>query len=522
MADLGLNAVMPVLLLLTSLVPAAIIFLLPEDREGVRRTVNMAGAVLKVVLTGVLIVGVLDGLEYEWRRTLMPGIDLVLRVDPIPLLFVTLSSLLWLTTTVYAIGYLEAGQRRSRFFGFFSLCVTATIGIALAGNLVTFLVFYELLTIATYPLIVHQGTKRALIGGRAYLLYSVGGGAVLLVGIAWLHALAGPVEFLDYAPLAGLVDEHATSLVLIFVLLVAGLGVKTAIVPLHGWLPKAMVAPAPVSSLLHAVAVVKAGAYGIVRIVYDLYGLELSQQLGLLTPLLVVASVTIVYGSLRALAQDDLKRRLAYSTVSQLSYIVLGLGIASLAGVTGGLVHLVHQGIQKVTLFYCAGYLAKQLGVTRISEMRGVGRRMPLTMSAFTIAALGMIGIPPTAGFVTKWHLGLGALEADAGWVIGVLLLSSVLNAAYFLPVIARIWFQRPDDAEVGAPHVVDAEVGVPTSDDAEVGVPSPERGLERDPWLVLPAVATGLSALAVGLLAGAPLSPLSWAASIAQEVVGS
>jgi multicomponent Na+:H+ antiporter subunit D len=503
MADLGLTTAMPVLLLLSSLVPALIIFCLPEASEGVRRTVNVVGAVGKLALTGVLLVGVLDGVVYEWRRALLPGIDLVLRVDPIPLLFLTLSSLLWLTTTVYAIGYLEAGERRSRFFGFFSLCVTATTGIALAGNLVTFLVFYELLTVATYPLVVHQGTRKALMGGRAYLLYSVTGGAVLLVGIAWLHALAGPVEFLDYAPLTGLAEEQSTSLILIFALLIAGLGVKTAIVPLHGWLPKAMVAPAPVSALLHAVAVVKAGAYGIVRIVYDLYGITLSEQLGLLTPLLILASITIVYGSLRALAQDDLKRRLAYSTVSQLSYIVLGVGIASVTGVTGGLVHLIHQGIQKVTLFYCAGALSKQLGVTRVSEMRGVGRRMPLTMAAFTIAALGMIGIPPTAGFITKWYLGLGGIEAGADWVIWVLLLSSVLNASYFLPIIARIWFRRPED-------------------DAEPSGPRLERDLERDPWLTLPAVVTGLSVLVVGLLAGAPLSPLSWAASIAQEVVGS
>jgi multicomponent Na+:H+ antiporter subunit D len=536
MAEFGLTTTLPVLLLLTSLVPAAVIFLLPEEREGTRRTINVAGAVAKVALTGVAIAGVLAGIEYEWRRTLVPGIDLVLRIDPIPLLFVTLSSLLWLTTTVYAIGYLERGERRSRFFGFFSLCVTATIGIALAGNLVTFLLFYELLTVATYPLVVHQGTRRALIGGRAYLLYSVTGGAVLLIGVAWLHALAGPVEFLDYAPLAGLADTHRTSLTLIFVLLVGGLGVKTAIVPLHGWLPQAMVAPAPVSSLLHAVAVVKAGAYGIVRVVYDLYGLALAEQLRLLVPLLVIASVTIVYGSLRALVQDDLKRRLAYSTVSQLSYIVLGVGIASLAGVTGGLMHLIHQGIQKVTLFYCAGILAKTLGVTKVSQLDGIGRRMPVTMTAFTIAALGMIGIPPTAGFITKWHLGLGGLAAGQGWVIGVLLLSSVLNAAYFLPAIARAWFRRPvatgagpaaPDARPAVTGAGPAATGVgPAAPDARpavtgAGPAAPERGRERDPWLILPGVATGLSVLVVGLLAGAPLSPASWAATIAEEVVG-
>jgi multicomponent Na+:H+ antiporter subunit D len=503
MGELGLNSAMPVVLLLTSLIPAVVIFLLPEHRERPRRVVNMAGAILKVALSGVLVAGVLNGVEYEWRRSFLPGIDLVLRVDPIPLLFVTLSSLLWLTTTVYAIGYLAPDQHRSRFFGFFSLCVTTTIGVALAGNLVTFLIFYELLTVATYPLVVHRGDRRAVLGGRAYLLYSVTGGAVLLAGIAWLHGLVGPAEFLDYAPLTDLATTHATALTLIFVLLVTGLGVKTALVPLHGWLPQAMVAPAPVSALLHAVAVVKAGAYGIVRVVYDLYGLTLVQQLRLLTPLLVLASVTILYGSLRALVQDDLKRRLAYSTVSQLSYIVLGVGLASLAGVTGGLVHLVHQGIQKVTLFYCAGNLAKQLGVTELSEMRGVGRKMPFTMAAFTIAALGMIGIPPTAGFVSKWYLGLGSLEAGQGWVVVVLLASSVLNAAYFIPAIARAWFWRtPDDSTPGAPGL--------------------ERRHERDRWLLVPPVATGLSVLVVGVLAGVPLSPLGWAAAVAEEVFGS
>lgn len=551
MAELDLRAALPVLLLLTSLVPAVVIFLLPEDREVTRRLVNMAGAVLKVVLTGVLIAGTLNGLEYEWRRTLLPGIDLVLRVDPIPLLFVTLSSLLWLTTTVYAIGYLESDQRRSRFFGFFSLCVTATIGIALAGNLVTFLIFYELLTVATYPLVVHQGTRRALIGGRAYLLYSVTGGAVLLAGIAWLHALAGPVEFLDYAPLAALVDQHATSLVLIFVLLIAGLGVKTAMVPLHGWLPKAMVAPAPVSALLHAVAVVKAGAYGIVRIVYDLYGLALAQQLRLLTPLLILASVTIVYGSLRALVQDDLKRRLAYSTVSQLSYIVLGVTIVSLTGLTGALAHLVHQGVMKVTMFYCAGNLSKGLSITKVSELRGAGARMPVTMVTFTVAAIGMIGIPPTVGFMTKWHLGLGAVEAGQSWVIGVLVASTVLNAAYFLPVVARAWLPADDpESEPAVATLGETERGTGVAAEAATseaatagrvfGAHDPDRRtetllpglrvggrqlpgvrLEAGLWLLLPPLATGASVLVLGLLSGAPLSPIGWAEVIASELLG-
>lgn len=493
------GAALPLLLLSASLLPAVVIFLLPEDRAGARRAMNLGGAIAKVVLASILVAGVFGGAEYEWRGTFLPGIDLVLRVDAIPLLFIFLSALLWLTTTVYAIGYLEQGEHRARFFGFFSLCVTATVGIALAGNLLTFLLFYELLTIATYPLVVHRGNERARAGGRSYLLHTVGGGALLLVGIAWLHSLAGPVEFGDTATLVALADEHRGALTGIFVLLIAGLGVKAALLPLHGWLPRAMVAPAPVSALLHAVAVVKAGAFGIVRVVYDLFGLPLADDLGVLVPLSVLAAVTIVYGSLRALVQDDLKRRLAYSTVSQLSYIVLGICVVSVTSTTGGLVHLVHQGIMKVTLFYCAGNLHEALGVSKVSEMRGVGRRMPLTMAAFTIAGIGMIGIPPTAGFVTKWHIGLGAVEAGQPWVLGVLAVSSLLNAAYFLPPIAAAWFRPADEDRPARP---------------------PAQGrFEIDLWLLLPPVATAASVVLLGLFAAAPLSPLSWADFIARSI---
>ena len=225
-------------------------------------------------------------------------------------------------------------------------------------------------------------------------------------------------------------------------LLVLGLGVKAALVPLHGWLPQAMVAPAPVSALLHAVAVVKAGAFGIVRVVYDVYGVEFAADLNLLLPLGVMAAVTIIYGSIKALSQDNLKKRLAYSTVSQVSYIALGTATLGPIATIGGVVHLVHQGVMKITLFFAAGNYAETLGVHKVSEMNGVGRRMPGTTLAFTVGALGMIGIPPVAGYVTKWYLGLGALEAGAAaWVLPVLIISSLLNAAYFLPILYRAWF---------------------------------------------------------------------------------
>jgi multicomponent Na+:H+ antiporter subunit D len=405
------------------------------------------------------------------------------------LLFLVLSAGLWLLTTLYAIGYLEDSPHRSRFFGFFSLCVAATMGIALAGNLFTFLVFYELLTLSTYPLVVHRGTEAALRAGRTYLAYTIGGGTALLAGTVWLHVLSGPVLFIQAGSLAHVPVQDYGQLRAIFLLLVAGLGVKAALVPLHAWLPRAMVAPAPVSALLHAVAVVKAGAFGIVRVVYDVFGVRLADALDVMQPLAWVAAATIVYGSLQAMRQDDLKKRLAYSTVSQLAYIVLGTALLGPIATVGGLVHLVHQGLMKITLFFGAGNLAETLGVHKVSEMDGVGRRMPLTMATFSVAALGMIGLPPLAGFISKWYLGIGAVEAGQSWAVWVLVASSVLNAAYFLPILYRAWFLPAQDRRYTAP-----------------------RGLETDWRLLAPPLFTAAAVAAAGLAASAPYSPLAWA----------
>jgi multicomponent Na+:H+ antiporter subunit D len=268
---------------------------------------------------------------------------------------------------------------------------------------------------------------------------------LLLIGVAWLRSIAGPLNLFRAGILDAWPSELHGAFRAIFFLLIAGLGVKAAIIPLHGWLPNAMVAPAPVSALLHAVAVVKAGAFGIVRVVYDVFGIEFASQLGLLTPLAAVAAVTIIYGSVRALSQDGLKKRLAFSTVSQVSYIALGASILGPIATIGGVVHLVHQGLMKITLFFCAGNLAETIGVHKVSEMNGVGRRMPWTMAAFTVGALGMIGVPPIAGFVSKWYLGTGSVAAGADWVIVVLGASSLLNAMYFLPILHRAWFREPD-----------------------------------------------------------------------------
>jgi len=485
------EALLPLLIVLSSLLVGIIIFFLPEERAATRITLNLAGAIFKLILVGVMIWGVFHGQYYESRMPLLPGLDLVLRADALALLFVTLSSVLWLVTTVYAIGYLEESPHRSRFFGFFSLCVTATVGIALAGNLITFLLFYELLTLATYPLIIHRGTEEARCAGRTYLIYTISGGTLILIGTVWLYAIAGTLEFSYGGFVSELVNDHQTTLIVIFVLLIAGLGVKAALFPFHGWLPQAMIAPAPVSALLHAVAVVKAGAFGIVRVVHDVYGIEVAANLGVTGPLAVLAGVTIIYGSIRALFQDDLKRRLAFSTVSQVSYIILGIAIAGPIATMGGLVHLVHQGVMKITLFFCAGNLAETLGIHKVSEMNGVGRRMPWTMTAFSIGAFGMIGLPPLAGFITKWYLGLGALEVGQEWVIFLLTGSSLLNAAYFLPILYAAWFKLPPD-----------------NWPAERSLGSGETA-----WTLLaPPVVTALLTIALGLLASAPFSPLQWA----------
>ncbi|MBE0507955.1 MAG: monovalent cation/H+ antiporter subunit D family protein [Marinospirillum sp.] len=488
---------LPVMVLFTSLGAAALIFWLDEENSRARSSINLGAAALKILLVALILVGVSQGEIYETRFELLTGIDFVLRADALGVMFAGLSSLLWLFTTLYAIGYLEGTPNRRRFFGFFSLCVASTLGIAFAGNLFTFLIFYELLTLSTYPLVVHKGTNKALRAGRIYLIYTLGGGVVLLAGVLWMHSLAGDLSFAATGQLDALVTSHASDLKWIFLLLMAGLAVKTAMVPFHGWLPQAMVAPAPVSALLHAVAVVKAGAFGMVRVVYDLYGITLSWQLGLLLPLGIAAAITIIYGSLRALQQDDIKKRLAFSTVSQVSYIALGISLFGPAATLGGLVHLLHQGLMKVTLFFCAGNYAETLGIHKIQQLDGAGQRMPGTSIAFTLGALGMIGIPPMAGFISKWYLGTGALHAGMYWVLPVLILSSLLNTAYFLPVVYRIWFkpQRGD-----WPH---------------------ERVLGRwdtSLWLLIPPLVTAALSLLAGLLAASPFSPLAWVELIIQR----
>lgn len=483
-----------------SLVASIVIFCLKETQPKLRNALSLCAALSVIFFLSQLIYAVYYGQQISFRYVIVPGIDFVLDADALSLFFASLSGLLWFVTTIYAIGYFRDSSNLSRFFGFFSLCVFSTFGIAFAGNLLTFLIFYELLTLVTYPLVIHRGTPEALQAGKKYLIYTVLGGTALLTGIVWLKTIGGSLDFVTAGHLSLDSGISAKELTFIFVLVIAGLGVKAAFVPFHGWLPVSMVAPAPVSALLHAVAVVKAGVFGIVRVVYDVYGIELCQTLNLHYLLAIFAAVTIVYGSIRALYQDDLKRRLAFSTVSQLSYIVLGAALLGPIATIGGIVHLVHQGLMKITLFFCAGNLAETLGIHKISEMSGVGKRMPITMTAFTIAALGMIGMPPLAGFISKWYLGLGAVYGNAYWASIILSISSILNAYYFLPIIYKAWFQQ-------------ADTKWPTK--------LKTRFFETSKLLLLPPVTTTCLLLVSGLFAGSLFSPVNWAEIIAYREYG-
>jgi multicomponent Na+:H+ antiporter subunit D len=488
------NSVYIVLLLLSSFLPALIIFLLKPHQVFARNFLNLIGIFLKLLIVFYLIQAVLKGQTFYLSFEMMQGVEFVLNVDALSLLFATLSSVLWLFTTIYAIGYLKSSLHQSKFFGFFSLCVTATVGLSIAGNLFTFFIFYEFLTLVTIPLILHNQNLASKKAAMSYLKYTLFGGIFFLMGIVLLHVQTGSVNFISGGYLQNIETLDAFYLQMVFVILILGVGVKAAIFPLHGWLPKAMAAPAPVSALLHAVAVVKAGAFGIIRIVYEVYGIEFAKELNLLYCLMTVACITILYGSIKALFQKDLKKRLAYSTISQVSYIVLGVSLFGPLGTIGGFVHLVHQGVMKITLFFCAGAFAQTYDIKKIAQMNGLGKRMPLSALAFTIAALGMVGLPPTAGFITKWYLTLGAIENEMWIILGVIALSSLLNAAYFLPILYRIWFLKPKNQEV---------------------LLHDTRKFESSLLLVIPLVCTAFLSLFLGIWAFSDLSALYWVLQI-------
>jgi multicomponent Na+:H+ antiporter subunit D len=379
---------------------------------------------------------------------IMPGLRLYLEAEPLGMLFAGVAALLWPVASLYSIGYLRGNkeQHQTRFHACFALSIGGAMGVALAGNLLTLFVAYEMLTLATYPLVVHKGDEKAMQGGRTYLgillFTSIG---LLLPAILWTWQLAGTLAFTP-GGILGQVDIDERLLALLLLLISYGVG-KAALMPLHRWLPAAMVAPTPVSALLHAVAVVKAGVFSIVKIMVYIFGTERLAGLAASDWLFGIAAGTIVIASIIALRQDNLKRRLAYSTISQLSYVVMGVFILAPLSLAGAALHIAAHAFGKITLFFAAGSIYTASHKTEISQLDGIGRRMPWTMTAFSIGALSMIGIPPLAGFLSKWYLLLGAWQADHLMAMLIITVSTLLNAAYFVPILYVAWFRRPSPA---------------------------------------------------------------------------
>jgi len=439
----SLLPVVPVLI--AALAVPAILAL--RRRPNLREGATMAAALLMFGVVAVMVRGVLGGDTYTANLgTLATGIEVTFRADALAVLFGLLASGLWIITSLYSIGYMRGlGEHaQTRYFASFAASLSATMGVAFAGNLLTLFVCYELLTVATYPLVTHDETDEARAAGRKYLAYTFAGGVLALAGTVLLFWLTGTTDFAA-GGIAGLASDPVAARVA-FVLLIVGFGVKAALMPLHSWLPDAMVAPTPVSGLLHAVAVVKSGVFAIARVVLDVFGPDVLSDLGLGLPLAVVAMATVLLASVIALRQDNLKRRLAYSTISQLSYIVLGLALLHPTALIGGLLHVPAHAFMKLTLFFCAGAIHVETHTDDISEMAGIGKRMPLTMAAFAVAAAGMAGMPLLAGFVSKWYLVIGAIDAGQAVFAAGLLLSGVLNVAYFWPVVYQAFFESEDD----------------------------------------------------------------------------
>ena len=424
----------------------ALAVMLAGSRPNLREAMSLAAGVILLALVVRLLPRALSG---DWPAAVLaepiPGLSLAVSAEPLGVLFGLIASFLWIVTTVYSIGYMRGhGEaHQTRFYTFFAVAMGCTMGVAFADNLFTLFVFYEVLTLSTYPLVTHAGTQEARQGGRTYLgILMATSMGFLLLAVVWTWKLTGNVSFTS----GGILGGAASPLVIgvLFALYVFGIG-KAALMPFHRWLPAAMVAPTPVSALLHAVAVVKAGVFAILKITVYIFGLDLLRDTGVTDWLLWVAAFTILVASVIALRQDNLKARLAYSTISQLSYIVMGALLVNSTALAGSTLHLATHAFGKITLFFCAGAILVASHKTKVSQLDGLGRQMPWTMGAFFLASLSIVGLPPMGGMWGKWYLALGAIDAGYVVLVGVLMVSTLLNIAYLIPVPIRAFLGKAD-----------------------------------------------------------------------------
>jgi len=415
----------------------------PNLREAMTILTGLATFVLVASLVPRLHAG--ESIRMDFFEVL-PGLPLAFDVEPLGLLFALVASGLWILTSCYSIGYMRAHheEHQTRFYAFFAIAISCAIGIAFSGNVFTLFLFYEALTLSTYPLVTHHGSEAAAKAGRAYLgILVTTSVAFLFTGIVWTWIIAGTVEFRPGGILQGKTNPLTAAVLL--GLYVFGTG-KAAVMPFHRWLPNAMVAPTPVSALLHAVAVVKAGVFTVLKVTVYVFGIDFLRETGASAWLAWVAAATMILAGLVALTRDGLKERLAYSTISQLAYIVLGAMVAHRLGIIGGALHIVAHAFGKITLFFCAGGILVATHKTKVSELDGLGRTMPVTMSAFFLASLSVIGLPPFGGSWSKLLLAMGAVQAGHAPLAWLLLAGSLLSAAYLLPISARAFLAPPKD----------------------------------------------------------------------------
>ncbi len=421
-----------ILALLSGVVGGLVVAFLPQTKRGLRNFIVLFFCTCGMIFSWGVALKVFAG-ESVRLASEFGGLTFSLDPDPLGMVFGLIASTLWLITAIYSFGYMDGKHKQRTYYIFFLISLSMTLGIAYSGNLVALYLFYELLTFATYPMVIQERSPKALKAGEKYILYSLAGAGAILIAIVITYVYAGKLDFASGPILAGSLGSGLGWLLLLFI---SGFGVKAAIMPLHRWLPAAMVAPTPVSALLHAVAVVYSGIYGILRVVYSVFGHALVRQLGINALFLWVAGFTILLGVIIAARQDVLKKRLAYQTISHLSYILLGALTLQPWGLAGAIMHMICYPTSKIVLFFCAGIISEQTGETRISRMGGIGWLLPKTMIAFSIATLGMIGMLPLNTFWGKYYLMRGSV-AEGRWPLALVLIGSgIINAVCFIPII--------------------------------------------------------------------------------------
>ena len=433
---------MNILILFPVLFPiiAAVAFNLINFKTRTGRNVIIASVIIVNFLLVLMVFRSLATPELQLIKT-NSILDIYFKVDKLGILFSLLVSLLWICTTFYSFEYMKHEGKEKSFFTFFTATLGVTLGVAFAGNLFTMYLFYEFLTLVTFPLVIHNGSEESMHVGRKYLYYSFFGAALVLAGIVLLYLIGSDFNFAGYGVLSTVDVGNYDLLFITYILFFIGFGVKAAVVPLHSWLPSAMVAPTPVSSLLHAVAVVKVGIFALTRVTYYIFGAQVIKSINVINFVEILVVLTILLGSILAFHQENLKKRLAYSTISQLGYIILGLILLNRDSLTGALMHLINHAVIKITLFFCVGAVMYMTGKKTIHEIKGIGKEMPVTMWCFSIAAISLIGIPPTNGFVSKWYLALGGLHENRAIFVIILLASALLTAAYLIPIIIAAFF---------------------------------------------------------------------------------